>query len=1061
MRKGCLANFNWLKRVALLSVLFLAFGLQSFSQNRVVTGTVTSADDGYGIPGASVFVKGTTAGTSTDIDGNYKVTVPAEGKVLVFSFVGMTTQEVEITSEVINVVLQTDSKQMEEVVVTALGIKRAEKSLGYSVSEVKGEELTMVRQNNPVQSLSGKVSGVNIGSTAGGVNSSTRIVIRGNSSIAGSNQPLVVIDGVPMDNSSRDGAGKWGGYDYGDGLSDLNPDDIESMSVLKGANASALYGSRAANGVILVTTKTGKGQKKGIGVSINSNVTFDQVARLPEMQNVYGQGTQGTLGSGADGKPVISGQNTGSWGPKMEGQQVHNWDREGNLIDYSPQANNVEDFYRTGITMSNNVTFTSNTEKGTALVSMTDQRVRDIMPNSNMNKQNINMRLTTDLTDKFHVDAKFTYLKQKVENRPALGDNRSNAAGTLLTMPRSIQLSDISNYKYATSFNPDYKDNNADGRPRIWDSEEMYITNPYWVLNEEHNEDEKEKVNGFISLSYDITPHLKAMVRSGIDSYNLERYAYRAPNNRLILEGDMEQSVDRNTEWTSDFMFTYNNTWGDWNLNATVGGSYNERKFERVGNYGKGFKAPGMYVIGNVEFIDSRYGLEERATSSLYGTAGVGYKNYLYLDVTARNDWSSTLPEENWSFFYPSVTGSFIFTEAFDFFKENTNIFSFGKLRAGWAEVGKDASPYMLADVYNLNTWSVDGNPTAGLNETKALSTLKPENTESYEFGLDLRFLNNRVGLDVTYYNADTYDQILASEIAVTSGYKRQVINAGQINNHGLEVMLRGAVIEKKDISWDLAFTYAKNTNEVVELKEGVEAQVLGEARSMGVRVEARPEEAYGQIIGYGYKRNDQGQILVDDGGLPIRAEEESVLGNFNPDWTGGLTSSFRYKNWRLNATLDMKYGGELFAYSLYAMDGAGTSKASLKGREEWYNGKGGYLVNGVNENTGAANAVYLNPEVYYGELGSRNIAEPYIVDASYIKLSEVSLGYSVPKSFVSKYGLGSVDLNFVARNLGYLWKATDNIYPDATYNNGNAQGIEHLALPETVGYGFNVRVKF
>jgi TonB-linked SusC/RagA family outer membrane protein len=1054
-----------LKRYLLLLLFFHSL-LNLNAQQITISGTVVAADDGSALPGVSIVLKGSTMGTITEVDGKYSIIVSSGKDSLQFSYLGMITQVIAINNQaVINVKMVADQKNMKEVVVTALGIKREKKALGYSVQEIKGMEMQTARDASFINQLSGKVAGLNISSTTGGPGSSSRIVLRGVTSLSGSNQALLVIDGVPMENNTSNNTTQWGGRDYGNGLSDINPDDIESVSVLKGANAAALYGSLAANGVIVITTKKGTASK-GIGVTFNSSTTVELPYIHTKFQNVYGAGRNGrfegpwTLVNGTPTYNTGSATAFGSWGPKMEGQTIRDWD--GQIRAFNPEPDNYKDYFQTGVTGVNNISLQGGNDKVTYRLSAGNFTTKDIVPNTTLNRTNVTARTAAVISEKISIDVAVTYSNQVAENRLGLA-NSFSAPRNYVMMPRNISASSLENYQM-----------DASGKEKTWYTNWNWMTNPYWHRNFELNTDSRDRLIGIVSASYQILPRLRGMFRSNADfnfSKNEEREAYNGISNSM---GSFSIGSSTYKQYQSDFLFTYDNKiTDDLTYVVNVGGSTLQKSDETTSQRTDGGLAiPYFYNIENsVNRPTVNHQLTESRTNGLYSFAQFSYKTWLFLDLTARNDWSSTLPKSNRSYFYPSVSSGFVFTEALDW---KQNILSFGKLRASWAQVGRDTDPYRTNYSYPA-AGSFNGAPMYQLDPSIPLLNLKPEITTNLELGTELIFFNNRIAFDFTYYRSNTKNQILPASVSASSGFVNAIINSGEIMNNGIEVQLRTRPIETKKFRWNLDFNFAHNKNEVVALTNGLETYQL--FYQWNLTIEARPGHAYGDIVGYGIKRDANGNKLVDENGLYIRDSKPKVLGNYNPKFTGGVQNGFNYKNFSMAFLVDYRVGGDMFSgTNMYASGYSGNLESTLEGRDAWYASEadriaagvspenwvatGGYLADGVTE-SGAVNSIYVNPELYWGQFSewTNEIHEEFIYDASFVKLREVTIGYQIPSRISDRMHLKGLSVALTARNLWLIYSGAPNIDPESSYSNGNGQGYEIYSWPTRRSIGVNIKI--
>ena len=1038
--------------VALASVPHEA-GTASVQQNdKEVKGTVE--DSSGPLIGATVKVVGAASGTVTDFDGNFTLKCKP-GAMLEVSYVGYTTLQVK-AQDGMKIMMSEDNTQLSEVVVTALGIKRERKALGYALSEVKGAELTKAKETNVMNSLAGKVAGLVVNQTAGGASGSTRVLLRGNTEITGNNQPLYVIDGVPLDNTSFGSAGQAGGYDLGDGISAINPDDIENMTVLKGPAASALYGSRASHGVILITTK--KADKDKISVEYNGSFTIDtQLAKWDNIQQVYGQGFNGEYARSAS-----SGTNQ-SWGPKADKFEMEYFD--GAVRPFQMYPDNTSDFFRTGLTAQNTAILSVNSGKTGIRFSMTDMRNTDILPQTHMSRDNFNLRVNTSAGP---VDFDFTanYTREDVKNRPALGDSQSNVGKNLMTLAGTYNQTWLKTYQ------------TADGEYANWNGNDQYNRNPYWDLYKNENTTAKDVFRLTAKAIWNITDHLKLQGTIGTDITNMNFEDYVARTTPGTQAGQLTNQIFDNRTLNAELLALYNNSWGDFDFNATVG--TNLFKVSNKTNTMTGLNQQMDDIITIMNYaeqsvIPSTY---KKQITSMFGSASVGYRHTYYLEGTLRGDKSSTLPLDNNIYVYPSVSGSIVFSE----FIKNKKIMNYGKIRASWAQVGSDTDPYQLALNYTTAKYSYSGH-TIGMinNTTQPNKDLKPTRTNSFELGLETKFFNNRVSLDITYYNQNSKDQIIGLASSSTSGYDYRLVNAGEIQNKGIEIALNGRAVQYKDFAWDAGINFSKNSNKVKSLVEGMDYFELEKAAWCNVSVGAELGQNYGSIIGPDFKRNEQGQMIINpDTGLPYIDEQTKTLGNASWDWTGGFYSTFTWKNWRLSTAFDVKVGADLFSMSMRSAYQTGKANETLEGRAEWYASEEarkaanmsieewratgncrGFVVPGVIDNgdgTYRANDIPVNPQTYW-ESASRNAPSMFIYDNSYVKCREITLGYTFPEKMLGKAVKG-LSLSFVARNPFIIWKNIPNIDPDSGYNTSGL-GLEYGSLPSRRSYGLNVNVKF
>ena len=1054
-------NFQRLSCVAVVSGLMLttviptaAAGVQQTQQQTAkVYGTVTDGTEP--IIGASVKVKGTSQGTVTDLDGKFRLDV-APGTELVVSYVGYRDVTVKAAAGM-KIVLQEESTALSEVVVTALGIKRERKALGYGLAEVKGEELTKAKETNVINSLSGKVAGLVVQNTAGGASGSTRVLLRGNTEISGNNQPLYVIDGVPLDNTNFGSAGVEGGYDLGDGISAINPDDIENMTVLKGPAASALYGSRASHGVILITTK--KAEKDKISVEYNGSLTIDtQLAKWNDLQQVYGMGY-----SGAYSPTATSGTNS-SWGAKADDLLVEYFDHEKRPFLMYP--NNTSDFFRTGLTAQNTAILSVNSGKTGVRFSVTDMRNKDILPQTHMSRDNFNLRVNTSAGP---VDLDFTanYTREDVKNRPALGDSQSNVGKNLMTLASTYNQSWLKNYE------------TSEGDYANWNGNDQYNKNPYWDLYKNENNTAKDVFRLTAKAVWNITDHLKLQGTVGTDMTYMTFEDFIARTTPGKQAGQLQNQTYNNRTLNAELLALYNNSFGDFDVNATLGGNIFKVDNKTDIFTGLDQQMKGIVAIMNYAEQSIQQNTYKKQINSIYGSASVGYQHTYYLEATVRGDKSSTLPIDNNIYVYPSFSGSIVFSE----YIKNKNLINYGKIRASWAQVGSDTDPYQLALNYSTAKYAYGSGKVIGMinNTTQPNKDLKPTRTNSFELGLEMKFFHGRLGLDVTYYNQLSKDQIIALASSSTSGYNYRLVNAGEIENKGIEIALNGRVLQYKDFAWDAGVNFSKNQNKVKSLVDGMNYFELEKATWCGVSVGAEVGENYGSIIGKDYKRTDDGQVIINaETGLPVTDDKTHTLGNASWDWTGGFYSTFTYKNFRLTAGFDVKVGADLFSMSMRSAYATGKAVETLDGREEWYASEEarkaanmtldewrasgqckGYIVPGVILNadgTYKENDIPVNPESYW-KSASENCPSMFIYDNSYVKCREITFGYNFPEQWLGKAVKG-LSVSFVARNPFIVWKNIPNIDPDSGYNTSGL-GLEYGSLPSRRSYGFNVNVKF
>lgn len=1034
-------NQNFIRKIISACFIFfiLCFSNIVFAQNKSLQGFVKDSDN-QPLVGVNVVEKGTTNGSVTDINGSYLIYVP-EGATIVFSYIGFSGQEVIWDGHSsLNIVLREDAELLEEVVVTALGIKRSTKALSYSTQGVDTESMNDAKSSNLVSSLSGKIAGVQV-NQPGLNNGSARIVIRGNSSITGDNQPLFVVDGMPIDNSSRE----TGNLDYGNGAADINPENIESIEVLKGANASALYGSRAANGVILITTKSGK---EGFSVNFNSNTMFQTLTEFPEYQNAYGVGTSFYI----DNKniPPLSKTNYRSWGSPMIGQPIIGLD--GKLKAYLPEPNNVKDFYQTALSLTNSLSVQGGNVKNRYRISYTNNYSTSVVENVNSgNKSTFDLRLNNQFTDWLSLDSKISYIYDKVTNRQYSKSSSSNPMNSYVHMARSTSLNELYEWK------DDY--GNEIGTHRNF-------SNPYWIINETNNEDVKKRLISSFNLNIEFTDQLSLSLRAGLDTYNWNGFTFINKGGLNQKDGNMGTFQRELENYNLQGLITYNKRWNKISLLGNIGATMYDNSQKSYTQSINSIIQAGLKNISNTldHPIDTQ-DYSRKKINSILAAFSLGYKNFLYLDVTGRNDWSSTLPQQNNSYFYPSIGTSFIFTDAFNIDK---TFFSFGKFRASYAIVGSDTRPYRVLDTYSFDG-IFNGATLGSLSTTMNNRDLKPEKTNSWEVGTDLRFLNNRLGLDFTYYKTRTSNQIVSAQLPTSSGYLKRYYNAGEILNDGIELVLYGSPIKKSNFSWNININWAKNNSVVNSLIEGVDRFQIGNY-SRYIYVYAEVGKPYGYLRGLGVKRDESGKMIMEDGGGLLMKDDDMPFGTATPDWIGGITNIFKYKNLDLSFLVDVKKGGMMYSASYSKMLTNGMLAETLFGRDDYYTRKviwgesdselsgGAYWDAVYSDGTSAKR--FMSPQSF--AYTRPNYAEFTIFDASYVKLRELAIGYTVPKSVIDRLKLQRVRFALVGRNLWTIHKNTPlGFDPEASQTSGNGQGIENGSLPPNAVYGFDIKLTF
>lgn len=1065
-----------MKQIVLIFVLFFTTHLV-LAQVKSIKGVVRD-QNGMPLPGVTVLLQGTVNVSQTDYDGSYTIQA-SKGDVLIFSFVGIKTKAVTITDESqLNVVLAEDAQNLNEVVVTALGIKRQKKELGYAVQDLKGNQLNRVITTNVATALSGKVAGVDVSIPATGPGGSTRVIIRGISSIGENNQPLYIVDGVPIDNTglSNDSAAssKWfDGRDNGDGISSINPNNIESLSVLKGAAASALYGSRALNGVILITTK--KGSKGKLQVELTSGVSFDVVnAKYDNFQSEYGTGTHGVLPDPLKAPTEIYGYTTSSWGPKFSktvGQQVKIFD--GSMRPYAKVDDNIQDFFKTGLTTTNGISLSGGSDNAYVRFGFNNLNNEDVVPNSGLKRNDVSLN-TTLKSDKFTLNANVNYIIENTENRPGLGDSPNNVGYALTGLAPNIDQAWLKNYQ-----------NEETGEIYKWNNN-IYQLNPYLTVDANHNSSKKNRFMGNVAGTYQIKKWVGLTLRTGLDTYVFSSKDFMVAgstwpgrDNGYLGLDDIAVS-DMNTDVIATFSDIKLAT--DFTFSGILGTSRRDFRRSQNSSFGTNIIEPETEYISNfsTQAINAPSETKTR-TNSVYGSAKFDYKGYLYAEFTGRNDWFSVIYGADESAFYPAASLGFVFTDAFGL-KNDT--FSYGKLRASWAQVSN--SPGAYKNALNYTTYSAyDGQSVVNIKNTSAPNAnLTYQSKTGVEFGLETAFFKNRLKADITVYREDTSDQTLDLASSATSGYEFLSVNAGELRNEGIEVVLSGTPIQTNDFQWGIDLNYSKNKNSILSLHPDINTYTISEARWAGAAIVAQVGGQYGTIIGKDFQKTPSGEMIVGANGLPLYTDTKVNLGKGLPDWSAGLTNRFSYKGITFQFLLDMKFGMDVYSMTNSVAAGKGLLDVTTEGRDAYnaardlaaandpnfnqstYVATAGYIADAV-VNTGTAdnpkyvkNSTPVDPQSYWTNV-AENTPAPFIYDASYIKLREVSLGYTIPKSVFAGSKISSIYFSAFARNLLTFNEDLPNIDPESMYTSGNGQGFEYGSLPSRKSYGFNIKVTF
>ena len=1032
-------------------------------REKTITGTV-SDQEGNPLAGATIRAKVSTVGVLSDNQGKFRITIPDDEATLIISYIGFVTQEVSVTDRTsIDVTLVSTSAEVEEVVITALGIQKESKKLGYSATSIDAEEINVNRTPNFMNALQGKVAGVNVSGLGTGPGGTSKVRIRGQSSISGQNNPLIVVNGVPIDNTNfgtnpgnagADGAlGTSGGgvtSDGGDGLSSINPDDIENITVLKGAAAAALYGSRAKDGVIMITTKT-RGKGKGIGVSYNINYTNETPLDFTDYQYEYGQGENGV-------RPTSANPTSGQWsfGEKFQpGMTQVLFD--GVTVPYEPVYDRVRKFFRNGHNLTNTLSLSSNSEKGGFNLSVSQLNSLGIVPNNEYTRRNINMGFGYDLSEKLSFTGSFNYSNEYNQNPPNVAEQDNTIPVAIYNMANSMPLDLLEEKKF-----------DANGNEFVY-SRFRNRTNPYWTLSEQFNNIRRDRIFGNIAVKYNILPWLFVQGRIGQDYWSRDQDFNGLPTGKASLgpapagfvNGTYQQEARRFREINMDILLSATKQFGDFGIDLTAGGNMMQRRADLNRVQVTDFVVRGLYTVQNARVKNPTYGLSERAVNSLYGSAEFSYKGTLYLNGTLRNDWFSTLSPENRSILYPSISASYVFSESF---KNSAKWLTFGKLRAAYAEVGSDTdvAPYSDVLFYSINA-NLFANPNGSLQpvggsvgNTLPNPNLRPMRTAETEVGLDVRMFENRLGIDLAVYQKITSDQIVSAQISDASGFVQTLINSGQSRNRGVEFLVNIVPVKSSTFQWDIIFNASYNKTKVLSLltEEPGERILVGSHVFNGFLYQVVGEEM-GQLAGFGYRRDEQGRQVFGDNGVPLRTEDIVLFGSALPKWMGGITNAFTFKGIQLSALIDFKLGNTMMSGTNFNATRHGLHKMTLDGRD------GGVVGEGVNIN-GEPNTVAAESQRYWEVVRSQQLVEPIVYDGGYWKLRQITAGYDFTKHLPSDFFVKSVALNFVANNVLMLKKWVPNIDPETFgFSSDNLVGLESTGVPSTRGLGFNLNVKF
>lgn len=1054
-------------------LLLVCCGGSAFAQQITVSGTVTSAQDGFPLPGVSVIVKGTTTGVTTGADGTYQLNVPSGESVLLFRFLGYRNKEVQVGNQSkLNVALEVNDQQLQEVVVTALGIQRSERSLGYATQEVSGENLTFTKDQNVLGTLAGKVAGVQVtGSSGASMGGTQKIKIRGVNSLTGGGEPLVVVDGTPISNANFAG---FDGVDYGNLAQDINTEDIESVNVLKGPAASALYGIRGQYGVIMITTKKGSRGESKVTVQLNSAFSVERVGNIMPYQNMYGGGSSQTWRTLENGDKYVDMQVDESWGPKMDGTMVRQifsfypQDPEyGQLTPFVAHPDNIKDYYETGYNINNGVTVTGGNDKTNFRLSVNDTRIEGVEPNTWLDRNNLGLSLGSDIVPKLTASANLNYAYTNAQ-RPGQG---SEAGSRYMGQwfQRNLDMKRLRNYQYedGTYLHWNLRRSYASSGT-LSNYESLYWNNPYFEAYKNTSNDRRDRLFGDVGLRFEPLEGLtlSGFIRSDMYTQHLEsRTSFGGKGLPRYYVGKFQ-----NREFNYEFLGQYNKTFGDFSLNANLGANLFDRRYTYLSqNTEGGLTAPGFYNIdASIDRPTTNSYLLRKQIRSAYAMASLGYKDTYFLDASIRNDVSSALPEDNNSYWYPSVSASFVFSELLAW-----NPLSFGKMRLSYAQAGSDLNAYQTTAFYNVGTVYTGPTTINTLYVPDNLNNpnIKPSFAHSYEAGIDLRFLSGRLGLDFTYYKQRNKNQIIDLQVSGTSGYSTATINAGLIQNDGIEVVLTGTPVQTSDFSWDVLFNLNRNRNEVVELYPGIDVYGHDYTRysSTNSYLNSYVGQEFGSLVGQAYQRDPEtGKILLDANNMPMYTDATYNFGTVLPDATGGFQNTLRFKNLDFAAMVDYQIGGQFFSRSKMLAVRTGLDPVTVETNDRGFNVRdnpaegGGVKVTGISSETGEEVTAYVNAQSYYGIVG-RRIYEDWVYDASYVKLREVRLGYSLDKTQLSWLPVKRANIALIARNPLMIWQeAPEGLDPSELSTGGQAiSWYESGQLPTVRSYGINLNITF
>ncbi|MEI6050646.1 MAG: SusC/RagA family TonB-linked outer membrane protein [Bacteroidota bacterium] len=1018
-----------MRKITILLAFLLFAGLQGAFAQKSITGKVTSSDDGLGIPGVTVVVKGTAIGTATDMDGAFKLSVPANAVTLVISFIGMKTVELPIGSQtVFNVELSPDIRALEDVVVTAFGISRQSKALTYAAQNVKSEALAEARSLNVVSGLSGRIAGLSITTASTGVGAEAKVLLRGNRSINGSSEPLYVVDGITL----------------GGGISNLSPDDIVSISVLKGANAAALYGSRANNGAIIITTKSGVGAKEGVTTNLGFTWQGSSAIFLDKMQNEYGQGGNG----------IYSPDAIVSWGSKMDGSQVAHWSNDpnysmfGKTYAYSPQPDNFRDYFRNGNSFATNLQVSINNKNSNAAFSYTNTNASGIVATNNLKSHNLSIRYGSKIGEKLTVDSKVNVIRQAFQNQFATGEGFNNPMRYLYVLPRNIRTEDIQHYQFINAA--------GQNRQHYWRWNDNGTGNAYWTRYNVERPENRERIISMVSLKYQVIKDLSIMGRSAIDE-TFTRTEEKMKNDTYTqaINGGYSKTNSSYYDWNTDVLVNYHKVLSDITFDLNAGANTKTSEWQQIGGSGVVFNIENLFALGNTANPRPYEGYSKKIVNSVYGFGELSYKNAIFLNITGRNDWSSALPAASRSYFYPSLGLTAVLNELITL----PEIFTHVKLRGSFAQVGNDTDPYQLARTASISNGMIT------LSNVLPNANLKPETTKSLEVGFDLRMLKDRIRLSLTYYKTNTINQLFSTPVPATSGVASVFQNGADVQNKGLEITLGAAVISTNDFSWDIDINWSKNNSEILKIAEGFD--VLSFGRDFIRDYQLRVGSPFGDVYSKGWLRDDAGNVIIQANGLPAITPGMTVnTANYAPDWLAGISNTFKYKSFTFSSLIDIRQGGTFISITEAISAGSGIQDYTAVGREDGSLLFGRDVFKGEKGVTtdGAVNTATTNAESFWNNVGGRNnpVGEAFVRDASNVRMREVILGYELPKSIVSKTFFSSARVSLVGRNLFFFSNKAKYVDPEVMMSTDNtSEGESSFALPTTRTYGVSLNFGF